>query len=67
MDKLLGFFSSELGRRLIAIGSVILSALAQSGHLPLDYAIPHLGLTTGQILGYLGIGVAATSGSNSRK
>lgn len=66
MDKVVAWFKSETGRRVVAIGSVVLSALAQSGQLPLDYAIPWLGLTTGQVLGYLGVGVAATSGSSTR-
>jgi hypothetical protein len=44
-----------------------LSLAAKGGLLPLDYAIPGFGLTTGEILMYLGLGVATTAGSASRK
>ena len=67
MQALLNFFQSEFGRRVGTWALVALGAAAQGGVLPLDYAIPILGITTGKLLTMLGIGVAATAGSSSRK
>jgi len=66
MGKFTAFCHSELGRRLGAILLVVLGALVQNGTIPLDYVIPGTVATTGQLLGILGVGVAATSGSASR-
>jgi len=67
MQKLIDFFQSEMGRRITAWILVCLSGAAKGGLLPLDYAIPVIGLTTGQVLLMAGVGVGATSGSSSRK
>ena len=67
MDKIIAFFQSEMGRRIGTWLLVCLSGAATGGVLPLDYAIPMIGLTTGQVFGMLGIGIASTSGSSSRK
>lgn len=67
MRSVLGFFQSEMGRRVGAWMLGALSLAAKGGLLPLDYAIPGFGLTTGEILMYLGLGVATTAGSASRK
>ena len=67
MDKIIAFFQSEMGRRITAWVCTALAAAAQGGVLPLDYAIPGLGITTGQLLMFLGIGVATTAGSSARK
>ena len=67
MDKVIAFFQSEMGRRITAWICVAISAAAQGGVIPLDYAIPGLGITTAQLLMFLGIGTAATAGSSSRK
>jgi len=67
MQALLNFFQSEFGRRVGTWALVALGQAAQSGIIPLDYAIPFLGFTTGQLLTMLGIGVAATAGSSSRR
>jgi len=67
MSQLLSFFQSEFGRRVGTWALVALGGAAQGGLIPLDYAIPILGLTTGQLLTMLGVGVAATAGSSSRR
>ena len=67
MSQLMSFFQSEFGRRVGTWLLVCLGGAAQGGVLPLDYAIPFLGLTTGQLLTMLGVGVAATAGSSSRR
>ena len=67
MDKIIAWFKSETGRRYTAFGLVMLSQAAGAGIIPLDYAIPFTGMTTGQVLLMLGIGTAATSGSATRK
>ena len=67
MQAILSFFQSEFGRRVGTWLLVCLGGAAQGGVLPLDYAIPVIGLTTGQLLTMLGVGVAATAGSSSRK
>jgi hypothetical protein len=67
MQAILSFFQSEMGRRVGTWLLVALGAAAQGGVLPLDYAIPVIGITTGKLLTMLGIGVAATAGSSSRK
>ena len=67
MDKIIGFFQSEFGRRLSAWALGALSLATQGGLVPLDYAIPFLGITTGQLFMFLGLGVASTSGSSARK
>jgi len=67
MRKIIEFCTSEKGRRLLAIGFVILSKLVEGGVIPLDFAVPGLGITTGEMFLAMGIGVAATSGSASRK
>ena len=67
MQAILSFFQSEMGRRVGAWLLVCLSGAAQGGIIPLDYAIPLIGLTTGQALLMAGVAVGATSGSSSRK
>jgi len=67
MQTVIAFLQSEMGRRILAWMCAALAAAAQGGVLPLDYAIPGLGITTGQLLTFLGIGAAATAGSASRK
>jgi len=67
MQAILNFFQSEFGRRVGTWLLVCLGGAAQGGVLPIDYAIPILGITTGKLLTMLGIGVAATAGSSSRK
>jgi hypothetical protein len=66
MAPIIAFFQSEMGRRILAWILVCLGGAANGGILPLDYAIPVIGLTTGQLFTMLGIGVATTSGSSSR-
>jgi hypothetical protein len=67
MQSVIVFFQSEMGRRVLAWLLVCLSGAAKGGLLPLDYAIPLIGLTTGQLLLMLGVGVATTAGSASRQ
>ena len=67
MPEIVDFFKSEFGRRLTTWLLVALGAAANAGIIPLDYGIPILGITTGQLFTLLGIGVAATAGSSSRK
>ena len=67
MNSVIAFFQSEQGRRLGTWLLVCLGALANGGVVPLDYGIPVLGITTGQLFTILGIGVAATAGSSTRK
>jgi len=67
MQTILSFFQSEMGRRVGTWLLVCLGGATQGGILPLDYAIPFIGLTTGQVLLMLGVSVGATSGSSSRK
>jgi hypothetical protein len=67
MQALVEFFQSEFGRRVGTWLLVVLGGAAQGGIIPLDYAIPVLGITTGKLLTMLGIGVAATAGSSTRK
>ena len=67
MPEIVDFFKSEFGRRLTTWLLVTLGAAVTGGIIPLDYGIPILGITTGQLFTTLGIGVAATAGSSSRK
>jgi hypothetical protein len=53
-----------MGRRVLVWGSGALALAVQGGILPLDYPIGPWSL--GQLLQFLGIGVAATSGSSTR-
>jgi len=66
LKAIIAFFHAEMGRRALAIGTVVLSTAAARGMIPLDYAIPFTGMTTADVLMMLGIGVASTSGSSSR-
>lgn len=65
MNAFIAWFSSEMGRRVLVWGSGALALAVQGGILPLDYPIGPWSL--GQLLQFLGIGVAATAGSSSRK
>jgi hypothetical protein len=67
MGNLIAWGMSEQGRRIIAWALAAIGALVQGGVLPLDMAIPGLGLSLGKLLELLGIGVATVSGSQSRK
>jgi hypothetical protein len=67
MEKIQACIQSENGRRMITVALIVLSALAQGGVIPIDYAIPGFGLTTGELLGYAGVATAATAGSSTRK
>lgn len=65
MNAVIGWFSSETGRRVVVWASGALALAVQGGVLPLDLAIGPWSL--GQILTFLGIGVAATAGSSTRR
>lgn len=67
MQQVIAFLQSEQGRRLVVWISTALGLLIQGGVIPLDYAIPGLGITTGQAFVATGLSVAATSGSSTRK
>jgi len=67
VQAIIDFFRSEMGRRVTAWILVCLSGAAKGGLLPLDYAIPIVGLTTGHVLLMLGVGVGSTSGSSTRQ
>lgn len=67
MNAVVAWFQSEQGRRVTAWCLAALGALVQGGVIPLDMAIPGIGVSVGQVLPLLGITVAATSGSQTRK
>lgn len=64
MNAVLGWFQSETGRRFTVWVSSALALAVQGGLLPVDYPVGPWSL--GQLLAFLGISVAATSGSSSR-
>jgi len=66
-QRLLAFGRSEMGRR---VGAGLLAAAGgaiQGGKVPLDFAVPLTGLSLGEILPLIGVAVAATAGSSTRK
>jgi hypothetical protein len=65
MNAVMQWFQSEMGRRVLVWASGALSLAVQGGILPLDYPIGPWSL--GQLLQFLGIGVAATAGSSTRR
>ncbi len=67
MDKVIQWTQSEMGRRWIAWGSGALALMVQGGLIPLDAAVPVLNVSVGQLLMFFGIGVASTSGSQTRR
>jgi hypothetical protein len=67
MNAILKWLTSEQGRRVGAWLLTAIGALIQGGAIPLDAAIPGLGISVGRLLPMLGIGLATVSGSNTRK
>lgn len=67
MDKLLGFFKTEMGRRALAATCAVLYLLVTGDKLPFDVAIPWLNVSLNDLLVATGIGAAALSGSQTRK
>jgi hypothetical protein len=55
MDKLIGFYSSPLGRKLVNWGVTSLGALITSGVIPLDAPIPGLGVSVGWLVTLIGL------------
>jgi hypothetical protein len=53
MDKLIGFWNSDFGRRCVKGVTVAFGALVSGGVIPLDMAIGPF--TVGQILMFLGV------------
>lgn len=64
MNTLVAWFQSETGRRFTVWASSALALAVQGGLLPVDYPVGPWSL--GQLLAFLGISVAATSGSSTR-
>lgn len=62
MNSIIDFYNSPRGRWLTTVLLTVIGALAQSGAIPVDYAIPGLGMTVGQVLVYLGISQPAVPG-----
>lgn len=67
MNSLIAFLQSEMGRRVVTWASLSFSAALQGGLIPLDAAVPILHISVAQLLAFLGVGVAATAGSSTRK
>lgn len=67
MAQILAWLSSEQGRRITAWALAALGALIQGGVIPLDAAVPGLGISVGKLLEVFGIGVATVAGSQTRK
>lgn len=55
MGKVTDFLNSPTGRWLVRATSVVVGALAQGGLIPVDYAIPGIGITIGQALIWAGV------------
>lgn len=65
MNSILAWTQSEVGRRILVWASGALSLAIQGGLVPLDMAIGPW--SVGQLLAFFGLGVAATSGSSTRR
>ncbi len=65
MNALVQWTQSEVGRRVLVWASGALSLAIQGGLIPLDMAIGPW--SVGQLLAFFGLGVAATSGSQTRR
>lgn len=65
--NLIEFTKSETGRRMWTWALGALGLAAQGGLLPIDMPIPVLNVSLGQLLMFLGVSVAATAGSQTRR
>lgn len=63
MTSIIDFYNSPRGRWIVRVVQIVLGALAQGGVIPIDYAIPGIGLTVGQVLVFTGIGTPSAPGS----